>query len=175
MNSLKLIILEIKKKFVVEHKKMLNLLQSRVSGVSESVNQLNGNNAHFLNRNLQNNGNFRTEHFDEHLTIEQITNGDKIAYIKIQDDIQSTPTIKSNVRRRSQFQRFFQHKYPDFFRQYCMCMHAKVEPDDLNTVSGITNDNYTDKYDNNSFLLNHTQIIPITVHPPKYEYVISST
>lgn len=149
---------------------MLNLLQSGVCG-SESVNAANGNNAHFLNRNLQSNGNLRTENFEENLKIEQITTGDKIAYIKIRDEVPSAPAIKSEMRRQSQLSRIFQQNYPDFFRNYCMCMHSKVEPDDLNTVSVLTNGTYNDKYGTNSFLLNHTQIIPVTVHPPKYEYV----
>lgn len=152
---------------------MLNLLQTSVCG-SESASTANrNNNTHFLNKNLQRNGNLRSANFEENIKIEQISSGDQIAYIKIRDQISSPPVVKPPYTRRTLFQKFFLQSYPQFFRHYCMCMHGKIEPDDPNSMSGRENGHYNNKYGANSFLLNHTQIIPITVHPTKYEYVIS--
>lgn len=154
---------------------MLNLLQSSVCG-NESVSVANGNNnTHFLSKNLQRNGNLRSENFEENIKIEQITSGDQIAFIKIRDQVPLPPIVKPQYDRRTQFQKLFLQSYPDFFLQYCLCIHKKVEPDDPNSVSGLANGEHNDKYGANSFLLNHTQIIPITVHPTKYEYVILSS
>ena len=141
---------------------MINLLQSNMCGGSRT-NSATVHDSHYLSRNLQRNGDFRTEQFDERIKIEQITNGDRIAYIKIRDDMPpSAASVKSDLHNRTKFH--FLHKYPNFLRQYCMCLNRKIEPDDLNTVSSIVDD----KYGANSFLLNRTPIIPITSYPTKY-------
>lgn len=145
---------------------MLNLLQSGVCG-NESVTTVNGGaNAHFLTKNLQHNEKLRSDQYDETMKIEQMTNGDRIAFIKIRDDLPSPTSAKTELHRRTQNQRYFFQKYPDFFRQYCMCLHRKIEPnpDDLNSESSSTDD----KYGANGFLLNRTPIIPITVDPQAY-------
>lgn len=145
---------------------MLNLLQSNICGRnSENNDTANGNDNHFLNKNLQQNGNLRSEQFEENMKIEQITSGDRIAFIKIGDNVPTSATSQKNENnKRTKFQQFFALNYPDFFRQYCFCMHRKIEPDDLDTVSTLSDD----KYGANSFLLNRTPIIPITVDPTKY-------
>lgn len=167
---------------------MINLLQSNVCGRasrSEPENNDTNNNAKkssFLSQNLQQNGNLNSEKFDETMKIDDISSGDQIAFIKIQDDLLASPSpIKPahKFQRQTQFQRFFMQFYPDFFRQYCSCMHRKVQPDDLITVHSFHNhhssdDHYGDKYAaNRNFLLSPSSIIPITVVPQKYEYVIS--
>lgn len=142
---------------------MLNLLHSGVCG-NENVTTVKKADAHFLSKNLQQNGNLRSEDFDENMKIEQITSGNKIAFIKIRDEMPSPTSVKTELHRRTQNQRYFFQRYPDFFRQYCVCLHRKIEPDDLNTVSSLADD----KYGANSFLLNRTPIIPITVDPTTY-------
>lgn len=139
---------------------MLNLIQTNMCG-GNNTNAANETESHYLSSNLQQNGNLRTEQFEESMKIEQITSGDRIAYIKISDDVVVSPTsAKSELENRRH--RYFLQKYPDFFRHYCLCLHRKVEPDDLNTVSRLVDDKY------NGFLLNRTPIIPITVDPKKY-------
>lgn len=142
---------------------MLNLLHSNMCG-GNSTNSANVNDSHYLNSNLQRSGDLRTEQFDDRLKIEQITTGDRIAFIKIRDDMASATSVKSELHKRNQFHEYFLHKYPNFLRHYCMCLHRKIEPDDLNTVSCLAED----KFGANSFLLNRTPIIPITVYPTKY-------
>lgn len=150
---------------------MINLLHSGVCG-SESVTTVNGANSHFLSKNLQQNGKFQSENFEENMKIEQITSGNRIAFIKIRDEIPSPTSVKTELNRRAQHQnKYFFQKYPDFFRQYCMCLHSKIEPDDLNTVSSLADD----KYGANGFLLNRTPIIPITVDPNTYVIFSFST
>lgn len=146
---------------------MLNLLHSSVCG-SDSVNTVNANGSHFLNENLQQNGNLKSEHFDENMKIEHIASVDKVAYIKIRDEISAPPPpLKPEVHHRTKFQKFFLQKYPDFFRHYCLCMHRKIEPNDLNNVSSLADD----KYGANSFLYNRTPIIPITTDPKTYVHL----
>lgn len=151
---------------------MINLLQSNVCGSADVSAARNINNTHFLGRNLQTNATLTSEKFQETMKIEQISSGDQIAFIKIQDDLSSTsPRKPPKFRRQTQFQKFFVQHYPDFFRHYCMCLHTKVQPDDPITVTNQTDGHYNEKYAANSFLLSHTSIIPITVVPKKYEYV----
>lgn len=170
---------------------MINLLQSNVCGraTRSAPNNNNDNNnndtnaskkSSFLSQNLQQNGNLNSEKFDETMKIDEISSGDQIAFIKIQDDLSSPSPIKAakQFQRQTQFQKFFMKFYPDFVGQYCLCMHRKVQPDDLITVHNYhhhhtSDDHYSDKYAANSFLLSHTSIIPITVVPQKYEYVTS--
>lgn len=150
--------------------KMLNLLHSSVCGSSDNVNTANANDSHFLSENLQQNGNLKSKHFDEKMKIEHIASVDKIAYIKIRDDVISAPPpIKPEVNCRTKFQKFFLQKYPDFFRHYCLCMHRKIEPNDLNNVSSLADD----KYGANSFLFNRTPIIPITDDPKTYVHFVA--
>lgn len=165
--------------------KMINLLQTNIRGSANTsvANNNNNNNttntkntSHFLSQNLQQNGNLKSDKFEKTMKIEEISSGDQIAFIKIQDELSSSsssPIKPSKFQHRTQFQKFFMQFYSDFFRQYCMCMHKKVEPDDLVSVHNHTHndDHYNDKYAANSFLLSHTSIIPITVVPKKYEYV----
>lgn len=159
---------------------MINLLQSNACGRADIVAANNIKNSQFLNQNRPKpNANLSSDHFEETMKIEHISSGDQIAFIKIQDGLSSSSPIKqtapSQFQRRTPFQKFCMEFYPDFFRQYCMCMQGKVEPNDLITTVNNhhrhTNDHYNDKYAANSFLLSHTSIIPITVVPKKYEYV----
>lgn len=164
--------------------KMINLLQSNVCGrarISSAETIKNNNNmkkSSFLSQNLQQNGNLKSEKFDETMKIEQISSGDQIAFIKIQDDLSSPSPIKpaQKFQRQTSFQKFFMQFSPDFVGQYCLCMHRKVEPDDPISVHNhqhhTNDDHYNDKYAANSFLLSPTSIIPITVVPQTYEYVI---
>lgn len=171
---------------------MINLLQSNVCGrarVNSAPNNNNNNDdnnsnnnmkkSSFLSQNLQQNGNLNSDKFDETMKIEQISSGDQIAFIRIQDDLSSPSPIKASQKfqRQTSFQKFFTQFYPDFIGQYCLCMHRKVEPDDLISVHNhqyqhMNDDHYNDKYAANSLLLSPTTIIPITVVPTKYEYVI---
>lgn len=141
---------------------MLNLLQSGMCG-SESGNAPadNGNSAHFFNRNLQRSSDLKSQ---QSAKVEHIAGENDIAYIRIRDEVSSPTPAKMELQKRTHFQRLFKHKYPDFLRHYCMCLHNKIEPDDLNTAPTTTDD----IYGANSFLLNRTPIIPITVDPTKY-------
>lgn len=163
---------------------MINLLQSNVCGratrSAPNNNDSNNNNpkrSSFLSQNLQQNGNLTSEKFDETMKIDEISSGDQIAYIKIEDDLSSPSPVKpAKFQRQTQFQKFFMQFYPDFVHQYCLCMHRKVQPDDLITAHNnhhhhSSDDHYSDKYAANNFLLSHNSIIPITVVPQKYEYV----
>lgn len=146
---------------------MLNLLQSNMcGGNNHNTNSANGNDSHYsISSYPQQNNNSRTERVDENMKIEHSTSGDRIAFIKIPHEMTSSTSVTtSELHNRRQFHKYFLQKYPDFFRQYCMCLHRKIEPDDLNTVSCIVDD----KYGANSFLFNRTPIIPITVDPKKY-------
>lgn len=136
---------------------MLHLLQTNICRENSTSNSRN------LSENLQRNGNLRTE---ERVKIEHITNDDRIAYIKIGDDMTSAKSVKSKPHKQTIFHKYFFQKYPDFFRHYCLCLHRKIEPDDddPNTVTILSDD----KYGANSFLLNRTPIIPITIDPKKY-------
>lgn len=146
---------------------MLNLLQTNICGSNSASNSAkNRNDNHFLNKNLQQNGHLRSEQFEENMKIEHITSGNQIAFIKIRDNLTSATSVKNENKKRTKFQQFFAENYPDFFHHYCPCMQRKIEPDDLNTVSTLADD----KYGANSFLLNRTPIIPITVDPKKYIY-----
>lgn len=138
---------------------MLNLLQSNMCG-GNSANTPNVNDSHYLSKNLQRNGDLRTDEFEESIKIEQITSDNRVAFIKIRDDVASATSIKNELHHRNQFHNFL-YKY---LRHYCMCLHRKVEPDDLNTVSCLAEDTYGVT----GFLLNRTPIIPITVYPTKY-------
>lgn len=143
---------------------MLNLLQSNICGSNNANNTTNVNDSHFLGKNLQQNGQLKSEQFEENMKIEHVTSGNRIAFIKIRDDVPSATSVKHENQNRTNFHKFFLQKYPNFFRQYCLCMHRKVEPDDLNTVPYLADD----VYKTNSFLLNRTPIIPITVDPKTY-------
>lgn len=152
---------------------MINLLQPIVCGSADISAAKSINNSYILKQNLQKNEIIKSEKFQETMKIEQISSGDQIAFIKIQDGLSSPSPLKPpKFQRQTQFQKFFMQYYPDFFHQYCMCMHTKVEPDDLITATNHTDDHYNEKYAANSFLLSHTSIIPITVVPKKFEYVI---
>lgn len=61
------------------------------------------------------------------------------------------------MSQRNHFLRIF-HKYPDFFHTYCMCLHQKIEPNDLNGI------------ELKSSSVNSTPIIPITVDPTVYVF-----
>lgn len=151
---------------------MLNLLQSNICGRANRSPEKSTENSQIPNRNLRISDNLNSDNFEETMKIEQISSGDQIAFIKIQDDLSSPtqPHKPSKFQRQSSFQTFFMQVYPNFFRQYCMCMHKKVEPDDLITVTDHhIDDHYNDKYAANSFYLSHASIIPITVVPKKYE------
>lgn len=167
---------------------MINLLQSNVCGraTRSAPNNTDNNNnnpkkSSFLSQNLQQNGNLTSEKFDETMKIDEISSGDQIAFIKIEDGLSSpSPTKPAKFQRQTSFQKFFMQFYPDFVHQYCLCRHRKVQPDDLITVHNhhhhhSSDDHYSDKYAANNFLLSHTSIIPITVVPQKYEYVKQKT
>lgn len=135
---------------------MLSLLHSSFCG-SDSVNVANRISLNLRNKNFQqndysnNNGNF-----EENIKMEN----DRISVIMLKspplppiNPIQPRPS-----HRRSSFQKLFSKNYPDFFRNYCLCINRKIEPDDPIEIIDPASSKY--ETDNNP---NHTPIIPITV------------
>lgn len=135
---------------------MLNVVNTSVCS-GDIVNMSNRSASNRTNGSATNNNN--VQNFNENLKTENKLNGERhVVFKKPENDATSASSTQ-----RAHFQRFFLQKYPDFLRNYCMCLYRKIEPDDLNDTS----DAAADKYSNNGYL-SRTPIIPITVDPNMY-------
>lgn len=103
---------------------MLNLLQSSLCG-SDGVNIINRISVFPKNQNVQQNSN---RNFRENIKMES----DQISVIVLKGSPTPAinPILAQTSDRRSSFQKFFLKNYPEFFKNYCLCLHRKVEPDD---------------------------------------------
>lgn len=138
---------------------MLNLLQSSLCGSDSVVNRnasIIKNGIHSHNNNLNNN-------FDQNIKMEN----DRISVITLKcpplPPINSIPS--QTPSRRSSFPNFFSQKYPDFFKNYCLCINRKIEPDDtlIETNEHEHAQSTNSKIENVINYQNHTSIVPITV------------
>lgn len=134
---------------------MLNLLQSSLCG-SDTVNVINRISVNPKNQNVVQHNNNRN--FEENIKMDS----DKISVIVLKSS--PTPAINPALRkasnRRSSFQKFFLQNYPEFLKNYCLCLNRKIEPDDPIEVVDAASKTFASN--NNNYSTRNT-IIPITV------------
>lgn len=131
---------------------MLNLLQSSLCG-SDTVNVINRIPMNRKNQNVHKN---KTRNFEENIKMES----DQISVIVLKTS--PTPAINPVSNRRSSFQKFFLQNYPEFFKNYCLCLNRKIEPDDPIEVVDAASKTFESNNYNNNYSTRNT-IIPITV------------
>lgn len=131
---------------------MLNLLQSSLCG-SDTVNVINRNSVNPKNQNVQHNSN---RNFEENIKMES----DQISVIVLKGSPTPAinPVLTQTSNRRSSFQKFFLQNYPEFFKNYCLCLNRKIEPDDPIEVI----DPASKTLESNNYSTRNT-IIPITM------------
>lgn len=134
---------------------MLNLLHSGVCG--NSVNPLDRNSSFISHGDLPNNNNVNNYYLKER------GNGHFDRNIKFQEPISIIKISESASNQNKQLKELSNKKNSGFFRDYCLCMYKRVDPDD-------ENDSSDEKYEpnDNEFSINRTSAIPITIDPRMY-------
>lgn len=132
---------------------MLNLLQSSLCG-SDTVNVINRMSVNPKNQNVQHNSN---RNYEKNIKMES----DQISVILLKGSPTPAinPVLTQTSNRRSSFQKFFLQNYPEFFKNYCLCLNRKIEPDDQIEVIGPA----SKTFESNNNYSNRNTIIPITV------------
>lgn len=132
---------------------MLNLLQSSFCG-SDTMNIINRILVNPKNQNVQHNNN---RNFDENIKMES----DRISVIVLKSSPtrKIIPVLTQTSNRRSSLQKFFLQNYSEFFKNYCLCLNRKIEPDDQIEVV----DQGSKTFESNNNYATRNTIIPITV------------
>lgn len=132
---------------------MLSLLQSSLCG-SDTVNIINRISVNAKNQNVQHNNN---RNFGENIKMES----DQISVIVMKSSPTRTinPVLTQTSNRCSSLQKFFLQNYSEFFKNYCLCLNRKIEPDDPIEVV----DQGSKTFESNNNYAARNTIIPITV------------
>lgn len=126
---------------------MLNLLHSSLCGSDRiSVNPKNQNVQHNNNRNFEKNIKMESDHIS-------------VIVLKSSPMPAINPVLTQASNRYSSFQKFFLRNYTEFFKNYCLCLNRKIEPDDPIEVVDPASKTFES---NNNYSTRNT-VIPITV------------
>lgn len=127
---------------------MLNILN-----VNRSTSDMTNN----LSKNISKHS------FNESINVRNIFNIEhQMMSKRLDEQVSAEPASTTLPNQRAHFQSFLQ-KYPSFLRNYCMCLHRRIDPDDTNEPS-ITVGNKCISEEQNQTPI----IIPITVDPKTY-------